>query len=90
MNFSEKIIVSRSVVSRTVGDELVLLDLEGGTYFGLDPVGLRMWQLLESGNTLGEVCEAILGEYDVPREVIEIDLTKLVEQFQDKNLVSAA
>jgi hypothetical protein len=36
-------------MARTVGDETVILDLANGTYYGLDPVGARMWQLMSEG-----------------------------------------
>ena len=37
-----------------VGDETVILDLASGTYFGLDPVGARIWALMGEGKTLAE------------------------------------
>ena len=38
--------ISEQVVTRRVGDETVLLNLESGIYFGLDPVGSRFFELL--------------------------------------------
>ena len=34
-----------------LGDETVILDLASGTYYGLDPVGARIWQLMAEGQT---------------------------------------
>ena len=60
MNLSDKVNVPPEVMARTVGDETVILDLTSGTYFGLDPVGARIWQLLTEGKSLSAVCDAML------------------------------
>lgn len=49
------------VVTRQVSDETVLLNLESGTYFGLDPVGSRFLELLEAEGTLAAVCRPDAG-----------------------------
>ncbi len=70
-----------------MGDETVILNLESGTYYGLDPVGAPMWQLLGEGKSLGEVCEIMLEEYDVPRERLEEDLLKLAGELAKNRLI---
>jgi hypothetical protein len=77
-------------MDRSVGDETVILNLESGTYYGLDPVGARMWQLLGEGKSLGELCEIMLEEYDVARERLEADLLNLAEELANNGLVDRA
>jgi len=88
IKLSDKISVSTEVVAREVGNETVLLDLSSGTYFGLDPVGARIWQLLDSGKTLAEVCDMMIEEYEVVREVLESDTLALAGELAAKGLVS--
>jgi len=90
MNLSNKITIPAQVMARQVGEETVILDLASGTYFGLDPVGARIWQLLTEGKTLAEVCAAMLAEYEVSREDIERDVLKLAEDLHAKQLISCA
>ena len=90
MNLSDKVTIPTQVMARTVGDETVILDLASGTYYGLDPVGARIWQLLADGKSLGEVCDVMFGEYDVAREALEGDIRRLTEELQAKGLVSLA
>ena len=49
MNLSDKVSIPTQVMARTVGDETVILDLASGTYYGLDPIGARIWQLMGEG-----------------------------------------
>jgi hypothetical protein len=88
MKLADKIIVSPQVVAREVGNETVILDLVSGNYFGLDPVGARMWQLMEAGKSLAAVCDALVAEYDVSREALQRDVLALAGDLVEKKLVS--
>ncbi len=90
MHLSDKVIVPEQVMARQVGEETVILDLASGTYFGLDPVGARIWQLMTEGRTLAEVCATMLAEYDVTREEIERDVLGLAKELRAKQLISIA
>ena len=87
MNFSDLVTIPAQVMARQVGNESVILDLSSGTYYGLDPVGARIWQLMTEGQTLAQVCETMLAEYEVSREDIERDVLALVQTLADKQLV---
>ena len=88
MNLSNHVTVPAQVMARTVGNETVILDLASGTYYGLDPVGARMWQLMTEGQTLAQLCTQMLDEYEVSQEDIERDVLALVQTLLDKQLVS--
>ena len=88
MNLTEKVTIPPQVMARTVGDETVILDLASGTYYGLDPVGARIWQLFVDGQTLAQVRDTMLAEYDVSIDDLEQDLNRLLSELSDKNLIS--
>ena len=90
MNLSDAFEISGDVVSREVGGETVLLDLASGTYFGLDEIGAQIWQVLEDGGSPAQACEAVLGNYDVERDVLERDTLALLGQLVERGLISAA
>jgi hypothetical protein len=79
--------VSSDVLFRELAGEAVLLNLKSGVYYGLDPVGTRVWALLTERRTLDEVCTALLTEYDVDAETLGRDVTALVSTLCDKGLV---
>jgi hypothetical protein len=91
VNLTDRLEVSDDVVVRDVGGETVLLDLASGTYFGLDAVGARIWQLIEDeGATLAGACDVIAEEYDVTREELERDVLALAGQLAEHGLIAAA
>jgi len=88
MKLTDKPIIPAQVMARQVGDETVILDLAGGTYYGLDPVGARIWQLMGEAKTLGEICDTLLDEYDVSREQLERDVLDLANKLLEQKLIS--
>lgn len=90
MNLSRTVTVPTQVLARDVGEETVILDLASGTYFGLNPVGARMWQSMVAGKTLAAVCDAIEAEYQATRPEIEKDLEKLVDELASRGLISVS
>ncbi len=90
MNLTNTVSIPPQVMARTVGEETVLLDLASGTYFGLDPVGTRIWQLISEGKTVAAVCDNMLAEFDVSRDTLEPDVMHLLDELRDKGLVNAA
>jgi hypothetical protein len=79
--------VSEDVVSRELDGEAVILNLASGVYFGLDPVGTRVWQLIEHRGCLKDVLSVMRDEFDAPAEKIEGDLLQLASELLQKGLV---
>lgn len=75
------------VVFNRVGEELVLLDLNRGVYYGLDPIGARVWQLLTEGVEEGEIVDRLTEEYDVKRETLAADLERLIAELRGCGLL---
>jgi hypothetical protein len=81
--------VSDDVVFRDLDGEAIILNLASGVYFGLDPVGTRMWQLIEQRGRLKDVLAAMRDEYDAPAEKIEGDLLHLASELSEMGLLVA-
>ncbi|MGE5813603.1 MAG: PqqD family protein [Acidobacteriota bacterium] len=79
--------ISDDVVFRELEGEAVLLNMRTGTYFGLDAVGTRIWQLIEQHGTLSSVCDEIVKEFDVSPDAAARDILDLVNQLADRELV---
>jgi len=89
MKLTDRLTASADVVAREVGGETVLLDLASGTYFGLDPVGARIWRAIEQDRcTLGEACDQVGADYEVERERLEADVLALAEQLVGHKLAA--
>lgn len=90
MELTDKVTIPVQVMAREVGEEIVILDLAGGSYFGLDPVGARIWELMGEGRTLAEISATMLEEYEVTAEQLQGDVIKLAGELAERGLVLKA
>jgi len=77
------------VVARQVEEDLVLLDLESGIYFALDPVGARIWALVADGASLAAARDTMLEEFNVEAERLEQDIRALISELEQRKLIEA-
>lgn len=90
VTLDDQVQCSGEVLVQEVGGEAVLLDLASERYFGLDPVGTRIWQLLADAPSLAQVHTTLCGEFDATPERIGEDLLALVGQLSDAGLVQVS
>ena len=79
--------VPADVLVRELAGEAVLLDLRSESYFGLDPVGTRMWQAIVERGSLRGALEALEGLWDVEPARLQRDLEGLVAELTAQGLV---
>src|SRR5262245_38595723 len=77
------------VVFRTVGDEVVILSIGSGLFFGLTPPGPRIWELIDQGKTLDEILAVLVAEYDAGEDAMKADLRQLVTELAHRGLVTS-
>lgn len=82
--------LSPDALFQLIGGEGVILDLATSTYFGLDPVGARFWELLQTDTDVEACCEQLLLEYEVSRETLERDIDALLTELESAGLVTLA
>lgn len=90
LGLGDAVTIPDAVVSRDLGGETVILNLETGIYFDLDGVATDIWQALQATGSLREVYEKMLGMYEVEPAVLGDDILKLVNQMAAKGLVQSA
>ena len=82
-----RVVASQEQVSCDLGGEAAILNLKNGIYYGLDPVGARVWNLIQQPRTLAELREILVAEYDVDAARVESDIRHLLTQLLDNELV---
>jgi hypothetical protein len=85
--FSARTRVPDGILFRELDGESVILSLDSETYFGLDEVGTRTWELLRAGPTIQAAYEVLCAEYDVGGEQLRRDLQDLLEELITHKLI---
>ncbi len=78
---------SKNQVSCSLQGEAVILNYQSGVYYGLNPVGARIWELIQESKTEGEVHQALLDEYEVDSARCWSDLRPLLTELRQAGLI---
>ena len=79
--------IPEDVVFRELQGEAVILSLESSTYFGLDPIGTRIWQLCAERRSLRAVWEAMQDEFEASADALRSDLLTFIDELSANGLV---
>ena len=70
-------------------DNFVMMSVAHGLYYGLDAVGGRIWQLLDTPRTVGDICIALGEEFEVDDETCRADVLGFVADLVERGIVRA-
>jgi Coenzyme PQQ synthesis protein D (PqqD) len=71
-----------------IQDDVVILNVDTGVYFGLEGTGGQMWRELVEHRSLEKALEALKKRFDVEPDDLRRDLEDMVRQLAEKGLVS--
>lgn len=81
---------SPSVLAAEVDSEIVMMSIEHGRYFGLDDIGSDIWKRIEQPCSFATLIEALTADYDADRDTIAKDVTALLTQMAEQDVVRLA
>ena len=84
---SEQLRRNEAIIFTELDDTVVMMDVEEGCYYELDPVGANIWALLESPASMAEVCEALERQYEVAPETCREDVRAFVDELSRLGVV---
>ena len=74
-------------ISTTRNGETAILNLRTGTYYGLDLVGVTVWELLAQQRRVSEMRDRLLEIYDVDATRCSNDLIALLSELAEQGLI---
>ena len=77
------------VLTRRVGDEILVLHTTSEVYYGINEAGAFMFEQLCEGKTVDEVVSSTAEEFDAQPDVIAADLAELVAALIERELLQA-
>jgi len=81
------VVAAPDQVSTRLDDETVLLELNKGTYYGLNSVGSVIWELVQQPKSIENVYFAVLNQYSVDSETCRRDVLRVIEELEGAGLV---
>ena len=86
-SFSDHVEVPTHVLVRFLDKESVFLNLETESYYGLDEIGTRMWQVVMAAPSIESAYAELLSEFDVEKELLLHNIFELLGRLGDTGLL---
>jgi len=78
----------QQIIAQKGSDEVLLFNMDDGSYYALNEVGNRIWELCDGRHGMAEMVCVLAKEYNAPPEMIETDILEVLEDLRSKNLIA--
>ena len=78
----------QQIIAQKGSDEVLLFNMDDGSYYALNEVGNRIWELCDGRHGMAEMVGVLAKEYNAPAEMIETDILEVLENLRSKNLIA--
>ena len=76
-----------AVVADIIDGEVVIMNLERGSYYSINQSGASVWRVLISGAPVAKISAAMADHYDVPTAQVELDIGRLVCRLVEEGVI---
>lgn len=87
LSMSTQIARNPELLHAAAGDEVMMMNIEGGNYFGLDPIGRRIWELIAEPATIADICARLTSEYDVAPDTCQAEVLTFLTKLADHGII---
>ena len=82
------VVASKELAAADLGDEVAILNITTGVYYSLNPVGARIWSLIQEPRSVRDVCNTLGAQYDVDNDRCEQEAIALLQQLAEHELIN--
>jgi hypothetical protein len=72
---------AQDLLSNNLDDEIVMMNIEKGAYYGLDAIASHIWTLIETPISVSDLCDALLPSFDVDLETCRQDVLAFLHRM---------
>lgn len=87
MDLKTVVVRTQDMMSAEVDDEIVILNLAKDNYIGLDAIGRRIWELLETPSRVEALCRQLVSEFEATGDQIAADVLSFLEDLETERLL---
>jgi hypothetical protein len=75
------------IISSKMDDEVVMMSVEKGNYYGLNRVGSEIWEKLTEPVTVAGLCDKLTQEFNVEKEQCEREVITYLDKLVSEGLI---
>ncbi|MEI7847423.1 MAG: PqqD family protein [Chloroflexota bacterium] len=85
---SDRVIRTNGLLSASIDNDLMILNMQTNNYIALDEIGSRIWDLIEVPLLVSDLCVQLAGEFQAQPNQIEADVLGFLNELQTETLVN--
>jgi hypothetical protein len=78
---------AENILFSEIDQDKVMIDIERGAYFGMNPVAGEIWEMLEVSHTPQQVIEKLLAEYEIDAETCQTETLAVLQRMARLKLI---
>ena len=78
---------NEQVIAQKASSDFLLFNMNDGSYYSLNEVGCRVWELCDGNRSIAQLVETLEAEYDAPAETLTKDVLELLEHLRGGKLI---
>jgi len=82
-----RVSTARNQVWTDLGNEIAILNLDNGIYYGLNEVGADVWNFISEPRTVLQIVGHVRTQYEVDPDRCHRDLVALLKQLAEAGLI---
>ena len=75
------------VAAQIVDDEAVIVLADAGEVNVFDPVGTRIWELIDGSRTIQQIIDVVVDEFEVTPEQAQVDVVEFLETLAREKMI---
>lgn len=81
---------STNQIAAALQDELVLMSIDKGRYYNLNPIAAEIWGRIAGPVQVSDLCDALDAEFSAPREEITRDVLDMLNLLAAEGVLDVA
>jgi hypothetical protein len=78
---------NNELLASSIGDEVVMMSIENSAYYGLDPIGSKIWEMITEPRQVSDLCEQLMEQFEVSEQECQRDVLNFLNQMLEENML---
>lgn len=87
INMQSTIARANNLLATDLDDEMILMSIENGSYYGMEKTARRIWELIESPQTVSSLIDILSQEFSVAPDVCKSDTIAYLQDLCEEGLL---
>jgi PqqD family protein of HPr-rel-A system len=87
LQLNDTVVRAPDVYATTIDGDVVVFNVEKGQYYGMQNVGVRIWELIEQPASIDAVCQVLMTEFSIDQPTCEAHVLKFLGELLEAQLI---